>query len=120
MQTLAISAVPNQTFSTTLDDNRYDFGIFQANGVMCCNIAVNEVQILSGQRITNGTFLIPFLDLQGQNGNFLLLTQNEALPDFTQFGSTQTLIYMSYDEILAAVNSIQLKAQVVPPYAVAV
>jgi hypothetical protein len=118
MQTLSLSNVPNQSFSTTLDGNRYDFTIFQANGVMCFNVNINEIDTADGFRITTDEFLIPLAYAQG-GGNFLLLTLNDALPDFNQFGITQTLIYLSVDEINAAIASTPAVAQPFTPYALA-
>jgi hypothetical protein len=119
MQTVALSAVPNQTFSTTLNGNRYDFAIYLCNGSMCCDVSVNEVTAVSGQRICNGTFMIPFFAYSIPNGNFLLLTTNDDLPDYTQFGNTQTLIYLDEAEIQAAVNAAPTPQENLTAYALA-
>lgn len=99
-----IAAVPNQTFTTTLDNNRYEINIYQTGNHMCVDITCNEIPLVTGDRIVNGQMWLPFAYLAGVNGNFILLTQNENLPDYTQFGITQTLVYQSASEIAAAVN----------------
>jgi len=104
MLTLQLSNIPEQTFTTQLDNDRYVIRIFQINGTMACDISKNGVQITNGQRITPGSFLIPFFGYQGKGGNFLLLTTNDNLPDFNQFGITQTLIYLSYNDMVAALK----------------
>jgi hypothetical protein len=119
MQTLALSAVPNQTFSTTLDSNRYTFAIYQCNGIMCYDITLNEQALISGQRLTNGTFLIPFFTYEGENGNFMLLTNNFQLPDYEQFGLTQTLVYFEYADIAAAIAAAPYVPPPITAYAVA-
>lgn len=104
MLTLALQNVPDQTFTTSLDNDRYVIRIFQIPGSMAADISRNEIVVTSGQRITPGSFLIPFFGYQGKSGNFLLLTNNDELPNPSQFGITQTLIYQSWNEIAAAVK----------------
>jgi len=103
MQTLALAPVPNQEFTTTLDGNLYDIAVYVAAGTMCYDISVNGTPLLTGQRITPGFFLIAYGAYEGQTGNLMLLTNNFALPDYTLFGTSQTLIYMTLAEIEAAI-----------------
>lgn len=104
MQTIQLVPVEDQSFTITLDGSRYTIRIFYIGTTMAADISRNEIVLTTGQRITSGEMLIPFGSLQGLNGNFLLLTLNEELPDFNQFGLTQTLMYASYDELFAIVN----------------
>lgn len=99
--TIDLAAIPNQTFTTTLDSNRYVVKIYQASNVMCCDISCNEVVLVSGGRMLPGEFLIPFFCYSGTNGNFLILTKDDDLVDYIQFGVTQTFIYLSVEEIAA-------------------
>jgi hypothetical protein len=104
MQTIALAQVPNQSFSTTLDGVLYNFRIFQANGVMCYDISAASTGLnITGQRLTNGTFLVPFFCYSAASGNFLLLNTTEDLPTYEQFGLSLTLIYLSEAEIQVAV-----------------
>ena len=109
-QTIDIQPVQNQTFTTTIDGDFYDIAIFLAAGIMACNINRNNIAICSGQRIVGGSFLIPFFAYEGPSGNFLLLTSKKdgqfELPNYTQFGLTQTLVYMSAQEIATAVGGV--------------
>jgi hypothetical protein len=118
MQILEIASVPNQTFSTTLGEIRYDFAIYSCNGIMCFDCAINEVDVCNGFRITAGEFLIPFYKQNG-GGNFLLLTQNGDLPAWQQFGLTQTFAYLTAAEIQAAVNAAAPYVAPFAPYAIA-
>lgn len=102
--TIDLAAIQNQTFTTTLDNNRYVMKIYQAANIMCCDITCNEVVLVSGGRMMPGEFLIPFFCYSGINGNFLILTQNDDLVDYTQFGITQIFIYQSVEEIAADVG----------------
>lgn len=119
MQTISIAAIPNQSFNVTLDNVRYNFEIYIASDGMCYNLSINETAVFTGQRICGGTFLIPFFAYENVNGNFLLLTQNYELPNYTQFGLTQILIYLSYNELQTAVNNQGSQWPNVAPYAVA-
>lgn len=103
MLMLDLSNVSRQSFSTTLDDDRYVISIYVSASCYACDISRNEVDLIDGSRIIQNDFLIPF-NKQGTSGNFMLLTSNFDLPDYTQFNSTQTLIYMSAAEIAAAVG----------------
>lgn len=103
MQTLDLANVSSQSFSTTLDNDRYVIGIYQTAGCMSCDINRNEVDLVTGYRITSGAFMIPFSS-QGTSGNFILVTQNDDLPDYTQFNTTQILTYLTAAEMAAAVG----------------
>jgi hypothetical protein len=108
MQTIDLSPVQNQTFTSTLDGDFYDIDIFLAAGIMACNITRNNIVICSGQRIVGGSFLIPFFAYEGSSGNFMLLTTQTdgqfEIPFYTQFGLTQTLVYISWQEIATIVG----------------
>jgi hypothetical protein len=106
MRTISLDATPNQELSVTLDGNRWDITIKECNGVMCCTLLLNDVLLLSGQRIVGGSPLIPYKYMQGA-GNFWILTENDELPDYNRFGVDQQFIYISAAES-AAIPSILL------------
>lgn len=101
MQTIQLTNDQSQQFTSTIENDRYSIAIYFAGGTMCCDISRNEEVLLTGQRITSGQFMIPFYYESAGHGNFMLVTQNEALPDFAQFGITQTLIYYTIAEMQA-------------------
>ena len=104
MQVVPLQAVPNQSFSIQLDGNNWDFVIHDCgNGLMAVDIALNGTQLISGFRMVPGWPLIPYQYLQ--DGNFVILTNNDEYPDWRQFGITQTLIYASQTEIQAIAES---------------
>lgn len=100
MQVINIDAVPNQSFSVTVDSNRWDFVIKEAVTSMIADISLNDERILSGQILVAGTPIIPYRFLQG-SGNFLILTENDQLPDWRRFGVDQVLTYANAEEIAA-------------------
>ena len=104
IQTITLANVPNQSFTTTLDNDRYDIAIYQTAGCMSCDVTRNEVAVVTGMRITTGEFFIPFFAYEGTSGNFILVTQGDALPDFTLFNTSQILTYMGASDIALAVG----------------
>lgn len=99
MRTINLTAVPNQEFSVTLDGNRWDMTIKEACGCMLITLALNEVTILTNQRIVAEAPIIPYKYLQG-SGNFAILCDDEDIPYYDQFGITQSMIYVSPGEQL--------------------
>lgn len=100
MQIINLQNIPNQRFSVFLDGNNWDIRIIATNGCMSVDITINGVVILTGARVVAGTPVIPYKALM--NGNLLFLTQNDALPNYTQFNNTQFLYYASIAELEAA------------------
>lgn len=101
MRTIPLDAVPNQSLSLNLDGNRWNVVIKEARGIMFMDLALNDQTIMLGQRVVAGTPAIPYRHLQ-TNGNFLFLTDNDELPYWTQFGSSQQLVYVSPGEVADA------------------
>ena len=98
MRNIPIESTPNQSLTVNLDGNRWFLRIKECRGVMACDVSLDDVPILQGIRICPGTPIIPYEYLQG-NGNFLLLVDREELADWSQFGMSQSLIYVSPGEI---------------------
>lgn len=97
MREINLAAIPNQSFSVQADDDFYDILIKETNGVMCSSITRNGTVIQQSARVVAGYPLIPYA--YQETGNFVIVTEEEELPDYTQFGITQTLIYLSAAEI---------------------
>lgn len=104
MRIIDIDPVPNQSFSVTLDGNRWDFVIKQARTSMFADVTLNDTVILSGQRLVAGAPIIPYEFLQG-DGNFIILTENDEMPNWERFGMDQIMVYSSAAEIAAAIAS---------------
>jgi hypothetical protein len=99
MQVINLSNVENQTFTIVLDGDLYSIAIYYVPGGMCCDLERNGVEILTGSRIMPNDYIIIFYGYQNTSGNFMLTTQNDDLADYNEFGITQTLIYLSFDEM---------------------
>lgn len=98
MQTIPLSAIPNQSFTVTFGSNRWAFTIKETLGVMVCDIALNDVSLLMGQRIVCGSPVIPYAYMQ-TNGNFWFVTENDELPYYDRFGIDQTFVYVEPGEL---------------------
>lgn len=98
MQTIPLSAIPNQSLTVTFGADRWALTIKESKGVMVCDIALNEVVLLTGQRIVCGSPLIPYLYMQA-NGNFWFVTENDELPYYERFGVDQTFVYVEPGEL---------------------
>lgn len=99
MQTLNLVNIPSQSFSTRLQLKRFTLRLKDADGVMISDIECDGTPLIKGERILPNQPIIAYKRLE--YGNFILLTEDEALPDWREFGKTQYLIYLSPDEIAA-------------------
>ena len=99
MRNIPLTQDPNQDLTVRLDNTRYGLRLKSTNGVMVVDVSIDGVTVLTGSRVLAGEPLIPYEYIA--TGNFILLTVNDELPDYTQFGVTQSLVYMSPEEIAA-------------------
>ena len=98
MREIPLAPIPDQSFQIRLTQTLYNMRIFLANNVMCCDLSINAIPILSSQRIVSGSLIIPYKYLE--NGNFIITTLNDELPNYQQFGATQFLIFYTPDDLL--------------------
>lgn len=94
---ILLKPIPNQSLSIPLGNQLYDIILKSTNGVMSASIARGNVVILSNVRLVAGTLIIPYRYLE--DGNFFMETANGDLPDYTQFGITQRLYYITAAEL---------------------
>lgn len=97
MRTIPLTATPNQTVSVLIDAVRFTVTLKDARGVMVTDVAVDGAAILTGSRVVAGEAFIPYRYLE--RGNFFLLTENDDLPAWAEFGASQTLVYLTADEM---------------------
>mgnify|MGYP001592855771 CR=1 FL=1 len=100
MRAIPLAQIPNQSFTLRLDGQRMVLRVKEARGLMVLDFEREGVTLLSGSPIIAGEALIPYRYLE--SGNFILLTVADELPDWQQFGLSQTLVYLSAAEIFAA------------------
>lgn len=99
MQQIPIQQLPNQSLAIVLDSNEWTIAIKTTNGVTAVSLSINNVDIVDNGIAAAGAFIIA--SIYEESGNFIFITQNFQLPDYTLFGVTQYLIYVSASELIA-------------------
>jgi len=94
-----LAAVPNQTLTIQLLDSIYTITVLATNGVMSISVTRDAAEIIANQRVTPGTPIFPYR--YQEQGNFVFSVEQEQLPDYTQFGTTQFLMFLTAQEVAA-------------------
>jgi|SRR5690606_28626949 len=100
MNFIPLEAAPNQRLRIPLAGSRYELEIKKAAHIMCVTIIRDGLTLVEGLRCVAGSPLIPYPYL-ATSGNFIFLTENDELPDWRKFGSTQSLVFASAAELEA-------------------
>lgn len=106
-QEIPLQAVPNQLFNIQLNNVLYNFSIKLSVNIMGVSIArAQQVLLTNVIAKPNSIFaptypIIPYSYLENNQGNFFIFTENEEYPFYTQFGTTQFMLYYSPDEMEA-------------------
>ena len=98
MRDLNLQPLPNQEFTVELEGHRVDIAIRTSREVMVADVSLDELVLVSGVRLVAGEPMLPYKYLSTW-GNLVLLTQNDELPWWESFGSSQSLVFVSPDEI---------------------
>ena len=104
MINIPLQPLANQSFSffgqVTIDDARYVITIKDiGGGSMIYNVVIDDTPVISGHRATAGVPLLPYRYLE--RGNFIFITENEENPNYLNFGSSNSLVYASPEELRA-------------------
>lgn len=99
MMQIELAAVPNQEVSFQIDQTFYTLTVLETNGCMSVTVARDNVTVASSVRAMPDAPLLPY-EYQ-EPGNFVFLTDNGQIPYYDQFGTTQTLNYLTADEVEA-------------------
>lgn len=110
MQQLNLQAVPSQTL-TYLDTaaNQWEIGVKLTELSVAFSFTLNGELLLENITGAAGFRLIPYNYLS--TSNFVLVTQNQQIIDYTQFGTSQFLIALSAEEVASlrtSMNSLVL------------
>ncbi|VFR32589.1 phage protein [plant metagenome] len=88
----------NQSISVTLDGVLWDLTIKAARNTMAADVVRDGVTLVQGQRIVAGFPILPYRYLSLQ-GNFAILTRDDELPWWEEFGRSQSLVYLTPAEV---------------------
>ena len=100
MDLITIDAIPSQSFTVTLGGNNYEIKIYSIDGHMSYDLSINSVQIIAGFKMVNDVLLLAYVH-QEVSGNILLQIAEDEIPDYTRFGLSQFLYYLTEDETTA-------------------
>lgn len=98
MRDITLLAVPNQTFSATINGVLWELSIKVARGTMLADVRRDGVDLVLGQRIVAEFPILPYRYLS-HRGNFAILTRDGELPWWEEFGRSQSLIYLEPAEV---------------------
>lgn len=99
MRIVPLAAIPNQSFTVTIDGARWILAFKDIRGVIVVDVSRDGVELLRGSRALAGEGLIPFAYLQ--TGNFIFVVTGDTMPEYSQFGVSQLLVYLSTAELAA-------------------
>lgn len=94
---IPLQAIPNQTFTIQLDNSLYVITIKFVINIMTVTIIRDNVLIISNVRAIPEQKIIPYRYLEA--GNFIITTENNEYPIYSQFGLTQYLVYLTQSEL---------------------
>lgn len=99
MYVIPLEAVPNQRCSVRLDGALFEITVKMAVTSMAATIARDGEVVVRGVRCLPSAPLIPYRYLEGNTGNFYFLTEQNQYPHYTRFGGTDTLCYLTHEEL---------------------
>lgn len=99
MRIIPLAAVPQQSLSVRVADRRHVITIKTARGCMVASVERDGVLLVQSARLVAGEPILRYPYLQ--DGNFLLQTVGDEMPWWEAFGTTQTLYYLTADEVAA-------------------
>lgn len=97
MQVLPIKTLPNQQLSVILDNNQWDITIRSVNGAIAVSLSKNSQIVVLNARAVAGMRILQ--SAYQEDGNFAIISNNQGVPDYIQFGVTQFLVYISPAEL---------------------
>lgn len=99
MKEIPIKVFARQSLSIMLEQSLYEISLKECNGIMAATIIRDGVTLISNRRICAGMTIIPEGYLE--EGNFVILTENGEIPYYTDFESSNVLIYLTIEEVTA-------------------
>lgn len=100
MKQIPLKSFPRQSLSVVLEGALYDLELKECNGIMAVSVAREGVIIVNNRRAVAGMPVVPSRYLN--DGNFFIITENDALPYYTGFDGSNVFIWMTNEEIDSA------------------
>lgn len=99
MYTIPLLPKPNQQFAIVLDEIEWGLHIRVAQNTLIVSVYKDGELIIDSVRPGAFNFLLPYTYQYTDSGNFIFATSNDEYPDYTKFGVTHFLIYVSKEEL---------------------
>lgn len=96
---IPLSNIPNQQISYEYGGDRYTLRLCACFECMSADVYINDALVVAGARVVAGDFIVPSYYQFYKKGNFAILTDNDEIPYYDQFGVTQYLMFFTPDEI---------------------
>jgi hypothetical protein len=96
---ISLKQLPNQEFSIALENSRYVIRVVETNTMMAITIIKDDVTLIENARFLPNDFILRSNLVDPDSGNFMMLVQDDSLPDWNSFGVTQFLQYINSDEL---------------------
>jgi len=101
MQQIPIIATPNQEMSFSFGGSFYTIRLATRGNNTNITVIVNDELIVSNARLVAGAVVVQSLYLL-PDVNFMLITTNNEITDYTKFGDTQLLFLFANSELASA------------------
>lgn len=94
---IPLSAIPNQSFTTLVNQQQITINLYQRSNNLFCNIYLNATLIVAGMKCNNAVYLnqypTPF------KGYLFFYTISGEDPNYLTLGKDARLFYADYDAL---------------------
>lgn len=97
MKQIPLKSFPRQSLSVLLEGSLYELSLKECNGIMAVTVVRDGVTIVSNRRAVAGMPIIPSRYLN--DGNFVIVTDNDDFPYYTEFEASNVFVWMTNEEI---------------------
>ncbi len=98
MTIVSIQNIPNQMFSTVLNGRVYRIALRTIQGMTYMSVWLDNEIVFYNQLCVPNSFVNPY-NYVSSGGKFYFECDNEEYPNYTQFGNTQKLLFLTEDEV---------------------
>jgi len=98
MRTIELLSVPNQSLTIAVGEALWELHIKVALNTMFADVRRDGQGLVLGQRLVADAPIIPYRYLS-HFGNFAILTRDDELPWWEEFGRSQSLVFLEASEV---------------------
>ena len=92
-----IEPLIDQTFSSNLDRITFEIRMYSIDDGVSLDLTADGQTPIQGLRLTANFPVVPYSHLI--SGGFILITDDDELPDYQKFGQRQRLLYYTQAEL---------------------